>query len=84
MFDLRYHALSLTGVFPALGIGIVLRASLGDSLVSSANREVRGSLRAATSIEHADTERFFCSAACAEKVVRSPDRYLRDTDPVRR
>ena len=39
--------------------------------------------RAETSLEHAGTERFFCSALCAERFVRSPDRYLRDADPVR-
>ena len=45
MFDFRYHALSLVAVFLALGIGIVLGASLGDSVVSEANRDVRASLR---------------------------------------
>jgi hypothetical protein len=45
VFDFRYHALSLVAVFLALGIGIVLGSSLGDSLVSAANRDVRGSLR---------------------------------------
>jgi hypothetical protein len=45
VFDFRYHALSLVAVFLALGIGIVLGSSLGDSLVSQANRDVRGSLR---------------------------------------
>ena len=45
MFDFRYHALSLVAVFLALGIGIVLGASLGDSVVSEANRDVRSSLR---------------------------------------
>jgi len=45
VFDFRYHALSLVAVFLALGIGIVLGASLGDSVVSEANRDVRSSLR---------------------------------------
>src|SRR5919206_4763623 len=45
MFDFRYHALSLVAVFLALGIGIVLGSSLGDQLVSEANRDVRSSLR---------------------------------------
>lgn len=45
MFDFRYHALSLVAVFLALGIGIVLGASLGDSVVSQANKDVRSSLR---------------------------------------
>jgi hypothetical protein len=45
VFDFRYHALSLVAVFLALGIGIVLGSSLGDQLVSEANRDVRSSLR---------------------------------------
>ncbi len=45
MLDFRYHALSLVAVFLALGIGIVLGAGLGDSVVSQANKDVRSSLR---------------------------------------
>ncbi|MBA3301982.1 MAG: copper transporter [Thermoleophilaceae bacterium] len=45
MFDFRYHALSLVAVFLALGLGIVLGATIGDSLVSEANRDLRSSLR---------------------------------------
>ncbi len=45
MFDFRYHALSLVAVFLALGLGIVLGATIGDSLVSEANRDIRSSLR---------------------------------------
>ena len=45
MFDFRYHALSLVAVFLALGIGIILGASLGDSVISQANKDVRSSLR---------------------------------------
>ena len=45
MFDFRYHALSLVAVFLALGIGIVLGSSLGDSVVSEANKDVRSSLQ---------------------------------------
>jgi hypothetical protein len=44
VFDFRYHALSLVAVFLALGIGIVLGSSLGDSVVSQANKDVRSSL----------------------------------------
>src|SRR4051794_22704647 len=44
MLDFRYHALSLVAVFLALGIGIVLGSSLGDSVVSQANKDVRSSL----------------------------------------
>ena len=45
MLDFRYHALSLVAVFLALGIGIVLGTTLGDSVVSQANKDVRSSLR---------------------------------------
>ena len=45
MLDFRYHALSIVAVFLALGIGIVLGATLGDSVVSQANKDVRSSLR---------------------------------------
>jgi Copper transport outer membrane protein, MctB len=43
--DFRYHALSLVAVFLALGIGIVLGVTIGDSLVSDADRNLRDSLR---------------------------------------
>jgi hypothetical protein len=43
--DFRYHALSLVAVFLALGIGIVLGVTVGDSLVSDADRNLRNSLR---------------------------------------
>ena len=45
MFDFRYHALSLAAVFLALGIGIVLGVTIGDSLVSETDRSLRRSLR---------------------------------------
>jgi hypothetical protein len=45
MLDFRYHALSLVAVFLALGIGIVLGSSLGDTVVSQANRDIAASLR---------------------------------------
>ena len=45
MFDFRYHALSIAAVFLALGIGIVLGVTLGDSLVSEADQNIRESLR---------------------------------------
>lgn len=45
MFDFRYHALSLGAVFLALGVGILLGVTIGDSLVSQADRGLRGALR---------------------------------------
>src|SRR5436305_8276069 len=45
MFDFRYPALSLVAVFLALGIGIVLGTTIGDNLVSQANKDVRSSLQ---------------------------------------
>jgi hypothetical protein len=45
VLDFRYHALSIVAVFLALGIGIVLGATLGDSVVSQANKDVRSSLQ---------------------------------------
>jgi hypothetical protein len=44
MFDFRYHALSLVAVFLALAIGILLGATIGNSLVSDANKGLRSSL----------------------------------------
>jgi len=43
--DFRYHALSLVAVFLALGLGIVLGVTVGDSLVSEADQNLRDSLR---------------------------------------
>jgi len=46
VFDFRYHALSLAGVFIALVVGLLLGVAIGDKeLVSSARNEVRDSLR---------------------------------------
>lgn len=46
MFDFRYHALSLVAVFVALLLGLLLGVAIGDSgLVSSAERDIRASLR---------------------------------------
>lgn len=45
MFDFRYHAISLAAVFLALGLGILLGVTIGDSLVSEADRGLRESLR---------------------------------------
>jgi hypothetical protein len=45
LFDFRYHTISLVAVFLALGIGILLGVTIGDSLVSEADRGLRQSLR---------------------------------------
>jgi copper transport outer membrane protein MctB len=46
MLDFRYHALSLVAVFLALAIGIVLGVTIGNSLLTDAERSLRGDLRA--------------------------------------
>jgi hypothetical protein len=69
VFDFRYHALSLVAVFLALGIGIVLGASLGDSVVSEANRDVRSSLRGDV-VEAREAERV------AEAAVANRDDFI--------
>ena len=45
MVSIRYHVVTLVAVFLALGIGIVLGVTVGDSLVSDADRNLRDSLR---------------------------------------
>ncbi len=58
MFDFRYHALSLAGVFLALVIGLLLGVAIGDQgLVSSAERDIRNSLRKDVRSARADSER---------------------------
>jgi hypothetical protein len=54
MLDFRYHALSLVAVFLALAIGIVLGVTIGDSLLSDAERSLRGDLRANVTDARAD------------------------------
>jgi len=54
MLDFRYHALSLVAVFLALAIGIVLGVTVGDSLVSDAERSLRGQLRSDVDKAHSD------------------------------
>ncbi len=56
MFDFRYHALSLAAVFIALVVGLLLGVAIGDKeLVSSAQRDLRSSLRA--DVRQANQER---------------------------
>jgi len=54
LIDFRYHALSLVAVFLALGIGIVLGVTIGDSLVSDADQNLRDSLRGDVTDARAD------------------------------
>jgi Copper transport outer membrane protein, MctB len=69
MLDFRYHALSLVAVFLALAIGIVLGVTIGDSLVSDAERSLRGNLRA-------DVEKAHGDAAKARADLAGRDRML--------
>ena len=70
MLDFRYHALSLVAVFLALAIGIVLGVTIGDSLVSDAERALRGNLRADVEKAHGDaaTARSSVSTVTQSKV----------------
>lgn len=69
MLDFRYHALSLVAVFLALAIGIVLGVTVGDSLVSDAERSLRGQLRADVDKAHGD-------AAKAQSELSGRDKML--------
>jgi Copper transport outer membrane protein, MctB len=74
MLDFRYHALSLVAVFLALAIGIVLGVTIGDSLVSDAERSLRGNLRA-------DVEKAHGDAAQARAELSGRDRMLDEMYP---
>jgi len=66
VFDFRYHALSLAAVFIALVVGLLLGVAIGDKeLVSSAQRDLRSSLRA--DVRQADTERDQAKARLREQ-----------------
>src|SRR3954453_1828722 len=69
MLDFRYHALSLVAVFLALAIGIVLGVTIGNSLVTDAERALRGNLRA-------DVEKAHSDAAQARSELSGRDRML--------
>jgi hypothetical protein len=69
VFDFRYHALSLGAVFLALGLGIVLGATLGDQVVSDANRDVRSSLRG-------EVEKARSNARDASAQVKNRDEFI--------
>lgn len=58
MFDFRYHALSLVAVFLALVVGLLLGVAIGDQgLVSSAERDIRNSLRGDVRDARAESDR---------------------------
>jgi hypothetical protein len=59
MLDFRYHALSLVAVFLALAIGIVLGVTIGNSLLTDAERSLRGNLRGqvVSALNEAETAR---------------------------
>jgi hypothetical protein len=45
LFTFRYHVISLVAVFLALGIGVLLGASIADEPLSEAQKDLEGSLR---------------------------------------
>jgi hypothetical protein len=64
VFDFRYHALSLAGVFIALVVGLLLGVAIGDKeLVSSARQDIRDSLR--NDVRKASAERDAAKAQLA-------------------
>jgi hypothetical protein len=69
MLNFRYHALSLVAVFLALVVGLLLGVAIGDKgLVSSAERDVRASLRG--DVRQAQDER-----DAAREQLRERDRF---------
>jgi hypothetical protein len=76
MFDFRYHALSLAAVFIALIVGLLLGVAIGDKeLVSSAQRDLRSSLRA--DVRKADSER-----DAANKRLREQEQFADAAYPI--
>src|ERR687883_674726 len=81
MLDFRYHALSLVAVFLALGIGIVLGSSLGDTVVSQANRDIANSLRGDLSRAKRDASAAHAAVAQRDAAVGPRFDGLRSDDP---
>jgi Copper transport outer membrane protein, MctB len=79
MLDFRYHALSLVAVFLALGIGIVLGSSLGDTVVSQANRDIANSLRGDLSRAKRDAAAAHAAVAQRERILEAAFRRIADT-----
>ena len=69
MLDFRYHALSLVAVFLALGIGIVLGSSLGDTVVSQANRDIASSLRGDLNGARSDARTAHAAVSARERLL---------------
>jgi hypothetical protein len=74
MFDFRYHALSLVAVFLALAIGILLGATIGDSLVSEAGKGLSSSL-------HNDVVNARNDARQAHAALNQRDKIISDEFP---
>jgi hypothetical protein len=74
MFDFRYHALSLVAVFLALTIGILLGATIGDSLVTQAGKGLSSSL-------HNDVVNARNDARQAHAELNQRDKIIADSFP---
>jgi hypothetical protein len=79
MLDFRYHALSLVAVFLALGIGIVLGSSLGDTVVSQANRDIANSLRGDLSRARRDASAAHAAVGQRERLLGAAFPRIADT-----
>ncbi|HEY2600527.1 MAG TPA: copper transporter [Thermoleophilaceae bacterium] len=75
MFDFRYHALSLVAVFLALAIGILLGATIGNSLVSDADNGIRSSL-------HQDVINARSAASQAQSQLSQRDKIISSALPM--
>src|SRR5438105_3953449 len=71
VLDFRYHALSLVAVFLALGIGIVLGSSLGDTVVSQANRDIASSLRGDLNSARSDARVAHAAVGAREQLLKA-------------
>jgi flavin-binding protein dodecin len=71
MFDFRYHALSLVAVFLALAIGILLGATIGDSLVSEAGKGLSSSLHKDVVNARSDAREAHSELSQRDKVITS-------------
>jgi len=78
VLDFRYHALTLVAVFLALGIGIVLGSSLGDTVVSQANKDIAASLRADLTAARADARDARAAVAQREHLIDGLFKQLAD------